>query len=212
MPEPETPLIPSSRPRGKPHGDVFQVVFAGAADRQHPAPIRRAPPRREGHRAARSEISPGQTRFTINQTGGRSLVDHLPSPFAAPGAHVDHLVAEPDHVRVVFDDGDRVPQVHQSPQLRHEALLVAGVQTDAGFIENVEHVHQRRSQGPGQVHPLHLAPRKGPGLAVKGQVFQPYLVQELQPTADFTDQERRRRVALQLRPGTVEEGETSFRC
>ncbi len=71
--------------------------------------------------------------------------------------HVDDMIAEPDHSGIVFDHYHRVAHRHEALELVHEALLVPCVESDARFVEHIEHIHQGRPQRAGKMHPLHFA-------------------------------------------------------
>jgi len=203
------PAHPDEQPERKPHRQVFQIVFAGASHHERPVPVRVASSGRNRLHPAFPKISPGQTAITAHQAGGKSLVDHFPAPLSAARPHVDDLITKLDHLRVVLNHYHRIADFNQPPQLGHELLLVSGMQADTRFIEHIQDVHQRRTQGPGQMHPLDFTPGKGPRLPVEGQVFQSDLMEKLEAVADLVHQKGRRRVPFELRPRLIEEDEAA---
>ena len=64
-------------------------------------------------------------------------------------------------------------------------MVVTRMQADAGLIQYVKGIDQRRSQSRGQGHPLNFATGQGAGLAVKGQIPQTDILQIGQAAADF---------------------------
>jgi hypothetical protein len=86
------------------------------------------------------------------------------------GADFDDVVGGADHGLVVFDDDDGVAGVGERADDRDEAVDVARVEADAGFIEDEECVDERRAEAGGEVDALDLAAGEGLGLAVEGEV------------------------------------------
>ena len=65
--------------------------------------------------------------------------DDFAAADAGAGAEVDEVIGGPHGVFVVFDDDDRVAEVAQVGQRIEQALVVARVEADRGFVENVKH-------------------------------------------------------------------------
>ena len=67
-----------------------------------------------------------------------------------------------DHIRlshglfIMFDDNDRVTYVAQALQRFQQALIVAVMESDGRFVQNVEHTYQTRADLAGQANPLRL--------------------------------------------------------
>ena len=96
---------------------------------------------------------------------------------------VHNVVCLSHHVFVVFYDDHRVAQVAQLLQRRDEPLVVALVQSDAGLIQNIEHVHQLTAYLRRQTDTLTLAARQRCRLAVQCQIVQSHIEQEIQTRA-----------------------------
>ena len=73
------------------------------------------------------------------------------------GAHVDDVIGDPDDLRVVLDDEDRVALVAQPLEQRIHPLDVVGVQPDGRLVEDVGDVGQRRSEVADHPRALRLA-------------------------------------------------------
>jgi hypothetical protein len=56
--------------------------------------------------------------------------------------------------RLVFDDDDRVSAVAETVEDPDEAVGVAGMQADGGFVEHVEGVDQAGAEAGGEVDPF----------------------------------------------------------
>ncbi len=87
------------------------------------------------------------------------------------------------------DDG--VPRVAQSLQRLNQPTVVALVQSDAGLVQDVEHVHQLRPNLRGQPDALALSAGEGNRRTVERQIVQPHVEQELQSRTDFLQDLRR---------------------
>ena len=71
-----------------------------------------------------------------------------------------------------------------------EAVGVARVKTDGGFVENIEAAHERTAQRGGEVDALTFTARKRIAQAVEGEIGQAHLLEEAQAGADFGEQPR----------------------
>ena len=99
------------------------------------------------------------------------------------------MVGGEHHVPVVLYDHQRVAQVAQAVQRADEPTVVARVQADAGFVEDVGHPDEPESELGGEAHALGLAAGKRPAFAVEREVIEAGVVQEgealLEPAAGF---------------------------
>ena len=87
----------------------------------------------------------------------------------------------------MFHHDHRVAKVAQARQRAQQALVVALVQADAGFVQHVHHADQSRADLGGQADALRLAARECVGLALQGQVVQAHVDQEAEAFADLLD-------------------------
>ena len=96
----------------------------------------------------------------------------------------------------------RVAHVAQPLQRREQPVVVARVQADRRFVEDVEHADQAAADLAGQADALRFAAGERRGGAVERQVVEPDVQQEAEPAADFLEHfggdQRARRVELQL--------------
>ena len=77
--------------------------------------------------------------------------------FASARAHVHHIIGAANGVLVVFNHQHRVAQVLQAQQGLYQAVVVALVQTNRGFIQYIHHTCQARTNLAGQSNALALA-------------------------------------------------------
>ena len=101
--------------------------------------------------------------------------------------HVDAMVGRANHVLVVFHHQHAVANVAQMLQGVDQPVVVALVQTDAGFVQHIHHAGQARADLRSQTDALRLAARQGVGAAREAQVGQAHIVQKLQPVGNFTN-------------------------
>ena len=74
--------------------------------------------------------------------GGCALEYHLSALSPGLRSDVHDVVGRAHHVFVVFHHNDRVAYVAQFLQGCYQPFVVALMQSDAGFVENVENVDQ----------------------------------------------------------------------
>ena len=108
-------------------------------------------------------------------------------PCARRGAHIDDEVGGAHHLLVVLDDDDRVAGVAQLLEAPDQPPVVALVQADRRFVEDVEDIHQLRADLRGQPDALALATRQRPRGPRQREVAQPHLHQETESFADLLD-------------------------
>ena len=104
---------------------------------------------------------------------------------AGAGTDVHEEVGGEHHVAVVFDDDDAVAEVAELLEALDEALVVALVEADGGFVEDVEHVDQLRAYLRGQSYALGFAAGERGGAAVHGEVAHADVGEEVQALEDF---------------------------
>ena len=90
-------------------------------------------------------------------------------------------------VLVVLDNDQGVAQVPQVLQRAQQLVVVPLVQADGGFVQNIQHAHQGRTDLGSQPDPLALAAGKGSRRAGQGQIAQSHIRQELQAGLDLLD-------------------------
>jgi hypothetical protein len=99
-----------------------------------------------------------------------ALEDDLAAGGAGAGADVDDVVGGFDDVGVVLHDEHGVALVAEFGQQVVEAVDVAGVQADAGLVEDVHDVDQGAVEVLHELDALRLAAGQGVGGAVEGEV------------------------------------------
>ncbi len=109
----------------------------------------------------------------------------MPALATSTRTNIHYVVGILNHVAVVFDDYYRVATVAQFLERMYELLIVALVQTDARFIEDVKHIHETGTNLGRQPNALQFATRKTFGGTVERQVVKSYIKQKFQSSLDF---------------------------
>ncbi len=104
---------------------------------------------------------------------------------AGAGAQIDDVVGGAHHVGIVLHHHDGVAEVAQFFEDADEAAGVAAVQADGGLVEHVAGAHQARAEAGGELDALRFAAGKRGREAVEREVFEPDVVEELEPLADL---------------------------
>ena len=111
--------------------------------------------------------------------------DDFAAAHAGAGAEVDDVVGRPHRVFVVLDHHHRVAHVAQPGQRVEQAVVVARMQADRRFVENVQHADQPAADLSGQANALRFAAGERRRGAVEREVVEPDVHQEAEPAADF---------------------------
>ena len=83
------------------------------------------------------EKTPGQGVLVFLQLCQRALGDNLAAPAAGAGTDIDEVVGLCHRRVIVFDDDHRVAVLLQFAQRADQQGIVAGMQSDGGFVEDV---------------------------------------------------------------------------
>ena len=79
---------------------------------------------------------------------------------SSTGTEVEQSVGLLHDLRIVFHHEQRVAGVTQPVHDADDALHIAGMQSDGGFIQHEQRVHQRSTERGGEVDALHLTARQ----------------------------------------------------
>ena len=94
----------------------------------------------------------------------------MSSGFTGGGAHVDEVVGLVHDRFIVFDDDEGVSFVAESVHHLGEAVDVAVVEADGGFVEDEKGVGEGGAEAGGEIDAGDFAAGKGAGRAVEGEV------------------------------------------
>ena len=102
---------------------------------------------------------------------GCAFGNNLPAARAGAGADVDQPVGGAHHFFIMLDDKHRIALLLQVAQRFDQSGIVARVQADRGFVENVQHADQPRADASRQPNPLHLAATERIGRPVEREIM-----------------------------------------
>ena len=117
------------------------------------------------------------------QLGGRADGDHPTALFPTAGAKVDDPVRVGDDVEVVLDHHHGGSGLHEPVEDAEQHANVERVQTHAGLVQHEHRAVLVPSQVRGELEALCLPAGQGGGGLAEGEVAEPQLLQELEPTA-----------------------------
>src|ERR1700675_1854700 len=87
----------------------------------------------------------------------------------------------------MLDDQHGIAKIAQLLERAKQAVIVAGVQTDGGFIEYIEHATQTRTNLRGQANALSFAAGKRRGGTIEAEVIQADGEQKIEALGDFSE-------------------------
>ena len=130
---------------------------------------------------------PGRSRILLllQQVFGGSFGDHPASFVTASWAEVDHVVAGPDEIEVVFDHLHGVALVRQGAEHFHQALNIGAVEAGGGFVQDIE---GGRAVGPElacQLDALGFAAGEGRAGLAEGEVAEAEIAEHPQGSGDL---------------------------
>ena len=165
--------------------DMLQVVLRGAA---HDQPM--AVARLGGQPGCRSGSWPLRYWPVIEAGVGHDLVgcaggDDIAAVLAGAGSHVDDVVGCQHGLLVMLDDQDRVAEVAQALQRAQQPRVVALVQADARFVQDIEDAHQAGADLGRQADALGFAAGQGGRRPRQGHVVQSDIDQEAEAGVQF---------------------------
>src|SRR4029078_1237998 len=102
-------------------------------------------------------------------------------------ADVEDVVGGTDGVLVVLDHNHRVAEVAQALEGFEQPRIVALVQADAGFVENIKHAGKTGPDLRGEPDALAFAAGQRTRRAREREIVEPDIHQEPEPLADFLE-------------------------
>ena len=116
---------------------------------------------------------------------GEPIATHLTTVHPGAWSQVDHHIRILNSLLVVFDDQHGVATFLQIPQGINQAGIIARVQPDGRFVQDITHPTQVGAELSGQTNPLRLPAGQGIRAAVQGQIGQADLIQKAESGNDF---------------------------
>ena len=110
----------------------------------------------------------------------RALGHHLTAMLACSRTDVDDLVGSIHRFLVMLNDNQRIAQITQMLERFQQLAVIALVQTDARFVQNIQHACQPAAYLRCQTDALRFAAAERTGASVERQVIKAYVIEELQ--------------------------------
>ena len=129
------------------------------------------------------EILEGEGSAYILRRSFRSdtLENHLSPVDSRQRPHVDEEVRSLDDFLVVFNHNHRVAYVPEPFQDSYEPVCIAGMKSDARFVQDVHRAHQRAAEGRDKTDSLTFTSGEGAAGPVKCKVGQSDIRHVLKP-------------------------------
>src|SRR3989344_4717080 len=162
----------------------LQVVLRRPFHRER-LPVPLAPLFRTVERLPSGEIGSGGRLLVPLDVRERPFRDDFATVLSRARAHVDDVVCRFHHGLVVFHDDHRVAQVTQTLHGRDELGVVALVETDGRFVENIDDAGQFRPQLSRGPYALRFSARERHGRPVGREVAQAHVNQIDETTFDL---------------------------
>ncbi len=143
--------------------DVFQVVFFCSTHSNDSLRVDGPWSPLLHHRKFAGEITSGDGVFGFGQGVHRPRVHDSTSVLPRARSDINKPVGCPDGFLVVFDHNQRVSQVSQGDQSVNQTPIVALVESDTGFIEDVEDTGEPRADLCGKPDALCFTPTEASG-------------------------------------------------
>ncbi len=174
-------------PQRHPHIEVLQIVEPRSPDRHEPlaSAFRNRSPRRNGMRQWTPQIASRDGASVPDEILDAPLGHNATPEPPAARTQVYDVFRTPNGRLVMFHDNHRVALLLQPDERIEQHKVIARVQPDRGFIQDVAHAAQVRSELRRQPDALGLAAAEGRRRTPQRQVRQPDLDQEPQPRPQF---------------------------
>ena len=166
--------------------DIFEVMCACAADGQVTG--RHFTACGNGNAAPTGEVCAGDGFGASHNLLRRSLRDELTAVLARAGTDIDNLVCGEHGIFIMLDDDQRIAQIAQAFERINQAGVIALMQTDARFIEDIQHADQTGTDLRRQSDTLGFAAGERACRTGKRQIAQ----------SDVAQKRRRARISLRM--------------
>ncbi len=117
----------------------------------------------------------------------RSLGHHAATTNSRPGSEIDNVVGRSYRFLVVLDHDHGVALVPQIGKALQQQLIVAWMEPDRGFIQDVDDTDQSAADLSGQADSLGFAAGECRGGSVQGEIVESTAEEEAKPGSDFLE-------------------------
>ncbi len=135
-----------------------------------------------------SEIIAREGIFGFHQIENRSLGEDVPAEIPGSWADVYDLVGGEHGFEVVFDDDDGIAEAAQVEKRLDEFMVIGRMQSDGGFVEDVDSSDEAGADLRGEPDSLGFASAQRGRGAIQSQILHPDADEKFEPFANFLDQ------------------------
>src|SRR6266404_6945767 len=173
-------------PKRKRDIDVFQIVGAGAENLNRFA-VGAAAFFGNGDFGGTTQILTGEGFRRVFDLLRLALGDEVAAGVARAGAEVDNEIGAADGVFIVFDDEDGVAKIAKMFERAEEAIVVAGVEADAGLVKDVQNAAKARADLSGEANALGFAAGERGSRAIEAEITETDREKEIDALGDFLE-------------------------
>ena len=122
---------------------------------------------RDGDPRPAGEIIRRRRIFCPKHFRDRSLRDDFAAARAGAGAEIENVIRRSNRFFIVFDHDDRIPEIAEPAKRCEQPRVVALMQPDAWFVENIKNTGQSGTDLRCEPNPLRFAAGKRAALAIE---------------------------------------------
>ena len=105
-----------------------------------------------------SQILTGKGCLVAFELGGWALKHQGAATFSMAWTYINDLIGLLHHAGFMFDDDHRVLMIPESLEQVDQSFGISGMESDAGFIEDIKGVDQPAAQTAGEIHAFGFSP------------------------------------------------------
>ena len=172
--------------QGKGGAEIFEIVAVGSLNPEpRVAFLWAGAPGGQGNGAAAGKIGASGGVFDFRESGGRAGVEKLAAFAPRTGAEFENVFGGADDGFIVFDHENGVAGGAKFAEEIEEASGVAGVEADAGFVEDKEGAGQTRAEASGEVDALEFSAGESSGRAIEREVAETHAEKKAEAMANI---------------------------
>ena len=122
--------------------DIAQVVFTRAVHREQACRVARTTVPRHVDATRTAQILSRNRGGGVDHIVNRASRDDFAAMLASARTEIDEVVGLANRFFVVLDDDDRVAEITELLERVEQPPVVALVQADAGFVEDIQHADE----------------------------------------------------------------------
>ena len=177
----------NERSQGNVYVQVLEVVLAGAPNGEASTRARRSASRWNGDTQIPAQVAAGERCLVLEDVTQHSGNDHFPTVTPRAGAEIYDVVGGSNGFFIVLDYDDRVAEIPEAGERAQQTLVVPGMQTDRGLVQDVEDAYEPTADLSSQANPLRLSARKRGGRAPQCEIAKTYVHEETESIRDLLE-------------------------